>query len=170
MEHANSVVCICESREVADRAVESLASAGVDLEALSIATRDTSPVRQEIDAYQPGDQTFSIPNLGFLLVHGPLACWIVDAFDNEASAGGVSIVGDGLATLGIPRQSILEYEAALKSDKYLLVMHGSPENVATAAKVIGGTSHCSHTVHGEKVFDTVHSATPPEVQAYTYQA
>jgi len=47
---------------------------------------------------------------------------------------------------------VLKYEVALKTDKYLLIVHGSEDAVATAKNIIAGTEHSSCTVHGEKVF------------------
>jgi hypothetical protein len=53
--------------------------------------------------------------------------------------------------VGCTRDSVLKYDLALKTDKFLLVVHGSPDAVTKAKKVIAGTvySHCA--VHGEAV-------------------
>ena len=170
MDQANSVVCICETHEQAQRAMYNLQGAGIDMETLSIASKDTYSDPHDLEYYNVGEETFTIPGLGPLLVSGPLASWIVNAFDNGAGGGGVSILGAALATLAIPRDSILQYEAALRDDKHVLVVHGSSDAVAAALKVIGGTTHCSHTVHGEKVFDTVHGSSLLATAGYTYQA
>ena len=156
MKKSNSVVCICDTHEHAQSARKSLQMAGIDTQTLSFATRDASADEHVLTDYTLGDQTFTLPGFGPLLVSGPLALWIVTALKDGAGAGGVSVVGAGLAKVGIARNSILQYEAALKAGKYLLVLHGSPNEVAKAVAIIGGTTHCSHTVHGETVFDTVH--------------
>jgi len=36
-------------------------------------------------------------------------------------------VGAGLVSFGIPKDSVLKYDVALKTDKYMLVVHGTPE-------------------------------------------
>ena len=36
-------------------------------------------------------------------------------------------------------RSVIKYEAALKADKYLLVVHGSPEELAQARAVLMGS-------------------------------
>jgi hypothetical protein len=41
---------------------------------------------------------------------------------------------------------------ALKTDKYLLVVHGTEDAVTNAKNIISGTEHSSYTVHVEKVF------------------
>ena len=170
MDRANSVVCICETHEQVERALYNLEVAGIDTKTISLATQDGTSDLHDVDDYSYGDQTFVIPGLGLLLVNGPLASWIASAFQNGTGGEGVSIVGVALATLGIPRDSVLQYEAALKTKAHVIVLHSLPDAVAAVVKVIGGTTHCHHTVHGENVYDTVHRAPLLGSPAYTYQA
>ena len=65
--------------------------------------------------------------------------------------GGVSAVGAGLVSIGIPKDSVLEYEVALKTDKFMLVVHGTTDEVAKAKNVITGTRQSYYGVHGEMV-------------------
>jgi hypothetical protein len=46
----------------------------------------------------------------------------------------------------------VEYEVALKSDKFVLLVHGSPEMVDKAKHILAGTQHVSYTCHGDNVF------------------
>jgi hypothetical protein len=55
-------------------------------------------------------------------------------------------------SIGIPKDSVLKYEVALKTDKYLLIVHGTEGEVDNAKNIIAGTEHSSCTVHGERVF------------------
>jgi len=71
--------------------------------------------------------------------------------EGAAVVGGVSAVGAGLVSIGIPKDSVLKYEVALKTDKYLLVVHGTEDAVDNAKNIIAGTEHSSYTVHGERV-------------------
>jgi hypothetical protein len=61
--------------------------------------------------------------------------------------GGLSALGAGLASLGIPHDSILKYESALKADKFLLVAHGTPEQVNQAKSILNRTSLAEAAVH-----------------------
>lgn len=99
-----------------------------------------------------GSAAFAIPGIGPILVAGPLVGWIIAGLEGAAVVGGVSAVGAGLVSIGIPKDSVLKYEVALKTDKYMLVVHGTPDEVAKARDVIGGNEHSSYTVHGETVF------------------
>jgi hypothetical protein len=42
----------------------------------------------------------------------------------------VSAIGAGLYSIGIPKDSVLQYEIALKADKFLLIAHGTADEVA----------------------------------------
>ena len=56
--------------------------------------------------------------------------------------GGLSAIGAGLYSIGIPKDSILRYELALKANKFLLLAHGTAGDV-TRAKEILVTTHPS---------------------------
>ena len=45
-----------------------------------------------------------------MLVAGPLVAWIAGALD--VVAGGVSAIGTGLIGMGIPKDSVVQYELA----------------------------------------------------------
>jgi hypothetical protein len=68
---------------------------------------------------------FIIPGLGPILVAGPLVAWIVGALEGAVVVGGLSALGAGLYSIGIPKDSVVKYEAALKADKFLLLAHGT---------------------------------------------
>jgi hypothetical protein len=99
-----------------------------------------------------GSAAFAIPGLGPILVAGPLVGWIIAGLEGAAVVGGVSAVGAGLVSIGIPKDSVVKYEVALKTDKFVLVVHGTPDDVAKAKEIIEGTEHSSCSAHGEKVF------------------
>jgi len=46
---------------------------------------------------------------------------------------------------------VLKYDVALKTDKFVLVVHGSAEAVDKAKDIIAGTEQSHYAVHGEKV-------------------
>jgi hypothetical protein len=81
-----------------------------------------------------GAAFFAIPGVGPVVIAGPLVSWIVG--EGAVVVGGVSALGAGLASMGIPHDSILKYETALKADKFLLVAHGTPEDVDRAKGIL----------------------------------
>jgi hypothetical protein len=74
-----------------------------------------------------------------LLVAGPLAAWIVGTLEGAAVAGGLSALGAGLYSIGIPNNSVLKYETAVKADKFLLVVHGTAAEAANAKNILSIT-------------------------------
>jgi uncharacterized membrane protein len=174
MSKVNSVVAIYDTHEQAEHAVKELQQAGIDMKSLSIAARDTHTDEHVVGYYNAGDRMkywgkvgafwggfwgllfgsalFAIPGIGPILVAGPLVAWIVAGLEGAAVVGGVSAVGAGLVSIGIPKDSVLKYDVALKTDKYLLVVHGTPADVNKAKDIIAGTEHTSYTVHGDAVY------------------
>jgi uncharacterized membrane protein len=173
MSAVNSVVAIYDTHEQAEAAIKELQEAGVDMQSLSIAARDTHTDEHVVGYYNAGDRmkywgklgafwggfwgllfgsaAFAIPGIGPILVAGPLVAWIVAALEGAAVVGGVSAIGAGLVSIGIPKDSVLKYEVALKTDKFLLLVHGSPDQIDHARAIIAGTRQSSYTVHGEAV-------------------
>jgi uncharacterized membrane protein len=169
----NSVVAIYDTHEQAEHAIKQLQESGVDMRSLSIAAKDTHTDEHVVGYYNAGDRmkywgkvgafwggfwgllfgaaAFSIPGLGPILVAGPLVGWIIAGLEGAAVVGGVSAIGAGLVSIGIPKDSVLQYEVALKTDKYLLLVHGSTDSVAKAKEIISGTEHSHCAVHGEAV-------------------
>jgi hypothetical protein len=87
-----------------------------------------------------GSAFFLIPGFGPLLVAGPLVAWIVGALEGAVVVGGLSAVGAGLYSLGIPKDSILRYERALKTDKFVLIAHGSVDEITRAKDILNRTN------------------------------
>ena len=174
MSTMNSIVAVYTTHEEAEAAVKELQEAGVDMKSLSIAAKDTHTDEHVVGYYNAGDRMkywgklgvfwggfwgllfgsamFAIPGIGPILVAGPLVGWIVAGLEGAAVVGGVSAVGAGLVSIGIPKDSVLKYDTALKTDKFLLIVHGSPDQVNHAMSIIEGTVHSSYSVHGEFVF------------------
>jgi hypothetical protein len=65
--------------------------------------------------------------------------------------GGLSAVGAGLVSIGIPKDSVVQYELALKTDRYLLVVHDTAAQVAKAKEIIGTTRPIQSTLHSTEV-------------------
>jgi len=61
--------------------------------------------------------------------------------------GGLTALGAGLYSIGIPKDSVLKYETSLKSNKFLLVAHGTREEVEKAKRILGKTSATDITIH-----------------------
>ena len=90
---------------------------------------------------------FAIPGIGPVLVAGPLVAWIVGALEGAVVVGGLSALGAGLYSIGIPKDSVVKYEAALKSDKFLVLAHGTADEVAKAKSIMQTTRPVEVAMH-----------------------
>ncbi len=161
MSEQNSVVAIYSSHTGAEQAVKELQRGGIDMHSLSIVGKDYHTDENVVGYYNTGDRMkywgkvgafwggfwgllfgsafFAIPGLGAVLVAGPLVAWIVGALEGAVVVGGLSAVGAGLVSIGIPKDSVVQYETALKTDKFLLMVHGSIAQVEKAKEILGNT-------------------------------
>ena len=65
--------------------------------------------------------------------------------------GGLSAIGAGLFSIGVPKDSILQYEVALKTDQFLLMVSGSASEVEKAREIIEDTSPINVTLHSSEL-------------------
>ena len=169
MPEANAVVAICDTHSAAENAIKQLQEAGVDMKTLSIVGKDTHTDEHVVGYYNTGDRMkywgklgafwggfwgllfgstmFAIPGIGPILVAGPLVTWIIAGLEGAVVFGGISAVGAGLVGIGIPKDSVLEYDVALKTDKFLLIIHGSPEDVNRAREILSTTPAVTHKLY-----------------------
>jgi len=161
MTRNNSVVAIYKSHAEAETAVKELQQSGFDMKNLSIVGRDYHTDEHVVGYYNTGDRMkhwgklgafwggiwgllfgsafFLIPGVGPLLVAGPLVGWLVGALEGAVVVGGLSAIGAGLFSLGIPKDSVLRYETALKAGKFVLIAHGSAKETTNAREIINRT-------------------------------
>ena len=165
----NSVVAIYPTHTEADLAVKELQRAGVDMHKLSIVGKGYHTDEHPVGYYNTGDRMkywgkvgafwggfwgllfgsafFIIPGLGPILAAGPVVAWIVAGLENAVVVGGVSALGAGLFSAGIPKDSVVKYEAALKTDQFVLIVNGTAEEVAKAKEIIAGTHPTQYALH-----------------------
>ena len=162
MTEKNAVVAIYKSHGEAETAVMELQQSGFDMKQLSIVGSNYHSDEDVVGCYHTGDRMkywgkigalwggiwgmligsafFLIPGIGPLLVAGPLVSCVVGALEGAVVVGGLSAIGAGLYSMGIPKDNILEYETALKSGKYVVIAHGSAEETAHAREIISRTN------------------------------
>jgi len=89
-----------------------------------------------------GGMFLTIPVVGHVVVLGYLAATAISAIEGAAVVGGMSALGAALYSLGIPKDSVIEYETALKADSFLVMARGTADEMARA-KAILGTANAS---------------------------
>ena len=169
MSNQNAVVGIFKTHTEAETAVKELQKSGFDMKKLSVVGKDYHTEENVVGFYNAGDRMkfwgkrgafwgglwgmlfgsafFVIPGLGQLVVLGPLVMMIVGALEGAVVTGGLTALGAGLYSIGIPKDSILRYEAALKSDKFLVMAHGPLADIAKAKSILESTASEEIVMH-----------------------
>jgi uncharacterized membrane protein len=169
MSEKNSVVAIFNIHTEAEAAVKELQKAGFDMKKLSIVGKDYHSEEHVVGYYNTGDRVkywgklgafwggiwgflfgsalFFIPGIGPIVVGGPLVAWIIGALEGAVVIGGLSAIGAALYSMGIPKGSVLKYETSLKSNQFLLVAHGTREEVEKAKTILDTTRATEITIH-----------------------
>ncbi|MGA2254665.1 MAG: general stress protein [Thermoguttaceae bacterium] len=171
MSETNSVVAIFASHNQAEDAVRALQKDGFDMTKLSIVGKDYHTDEHVVGYYTTGDRMlywgklgavwggfwgllfgsafFWVPGIGQLLVAGPLVMWIVGALEGAVVTGSLTALGAGLYSLGIPENSIVQYETEVKNGRLLLVAHGTADEVQRARDLLHQTGAETIAVHAE---------------------
>jgi hypothetical protein len=153
MAENNAVVRVYDPHAEAQATLEDLERSGFAMNNLSIVGKDYHSDKQFIGGYHnAGDQMktwselanswgglwglllgsgfYLIPGIGPVIVFGPLVSSIVRALQTAVIPDDLSALGAGLHNIGIPKHSIMEYETAVKFDKFIIIAHGTPDDRA----------------------------------------
>jgi hypothetical protein len=154
----SSAVGVFSNHQDAESAVKELQKSGYDMKKLSVVGKDYHSEEHVIGYYNTGDRMATwgkfglfwgsiwgllfgsaflfIPGLGPVMVGGPLVSWIIGVLETAVITGGLTALGGALASIGIPKDSIIRYETALKADKFLLIAHGTVQEVEKAKNIL----------------------------------
>jgi uncharacterized membrane protein len=156
-----STIAVYPTHAKAEAAVKELQVSGFDMKKMSIVGRDFYTDEHVTGYYNIGDRMkawggtgafwgglwgfmvgsafFWVPGVGPLLVAGPLVGWIIGALEGALVVGGLSAVGGALFSIGIPKDSILKYETALKTGKYVLIVSGTEDDAIRGKEILSRT-------------------------------
>ena len=184
MSKKSIAAAIYDTHEQADEAIRTLQRSGFDMKSLSVIGKDYHTEEHAIGFYNAGDRMklwgqsgafwgglfgilfspamFLLPGVGHVIVLGPLVASIVGGLEGAAVVGGLSVLGAGLASIGIPKDSIIRYETQIKTGKFLVVAQGDAEQVAKARAILsdGAAEAATHSL-------SVNSASSPSATAST---
>jgi len=153
-QNQNSVVAIYSQHTAAENAIKELKDGGFDIKKLAIVGRDYQTESDVVGFYNTGDRMkywgkwgafwggrwgllvgaafLIIPGIGPVVAAGSVVDWIVAALEGAVVVGGLSALGAGLYSIGIPKNTVVKYETSVKAGKFVLVAHGTATEVAKA--------------------------------------
>ena len=169
MSQTNSLIGIFDQHTQAETAIKELQQSGFNMKELSIIGKDYEMDENVVGYYTTGDRMqywgkngafwgglwgllfgsafFMIPGVGPFLMFGPIVSWVVGALEGAVLVGGLSAIGAGLYSIGIPQKSVLQYETEVTSGKLLLVANGTPAEVERAKDILHQAHAQSTAVH-----------------------
>ena len=153
---STTLVAIFATHAAAETAITELGTAGIPLWQLSIIGKDYRTEEHPVGFYNVGDRVrvwgargafwgaligllvspafFILPLIGHIVVFGPLTSALVGTLEGATVGGGVSALAGALASVGVPRDSIVRYEAAIKADQFVVIVHRADELEAEIAE------------------------------------
>ncbi len=169
MQKTDTTIAVFKDHQSAEAAVKELASSGFEMKNLSVVGKGYHTEEKVIGFYNVGDRIkfwgsrgaywgglwglffsglfMTIPIVGHVVVLGYLAAAAVSAVEGAVVTGGLSALGAALYSAGIPKNSVLQYEAEVKADGFLVMAHGSAEEMARAKKILSSSDASHIEVH-----------------------
>lgn len=151
-------VYVYRTHAEAEEAIQALNKSGFDLTKLSLIGKGYHSEENPLGFYTAGDRikswggmgafwggiwglllapaVFFIPGIGMLAMAGPVVSTLVGALEGAVVVGGLSALGAALVSAGMPKDKVIKYESALKVDNYVLMVHGSPEELRAAGAAL----------------------------------
>jgi hypothetical protein len=165
----HTLIAIFANHEQAERAVKDLTDAKFDVKSLSIIGRGYHTEEKVIGFYNTPDRitvwagrgafwgglwglffggvVLMVPVVGHVMVLGYLATAVASAVEGAIVVGGLSALGAALASIGVPKDSVVQYETALTADQFLVTAHGSDTEMARARAVLAAADPLSLELH-----------------------
>ena len=150
----SAVIGVFDFHTQAEQAIKALESGGFPMRRLSIIGKGYHSEEKPTGFYTTGDRMkawggaglfwgslwgllfgaafFWIPGVGPIAVAGPIVHLLVSAAEGAVVVGGVSALGAALVSLGLPKKEVIKYEKHIRADRYLVIAHGTPEEVTRA--------------------------------------
>ena len=165
----DAVVALFSDHHGAEAAVRKLSAGGLDMKHFSIIGKGYHTEEKVIGFYNTGDRVklwgqagavwgslwglffggllMTVPMVGPVMVLGHFAAMVFAAIEGAVVVGGLSALGAAMYSLGIPKNSVIEYEEALKADGFLIVAHGPVEELSRAKAILETMKPISVNLH-----------------------
>lgn len=164
MNHQETCVAIYPKHILAEEAVAQLRRAGFGTENVSIVGRGHDHAAEVSEdgcggngwqrtalfwggIWEVGSATFYVPDIGLLVVAGPLSRWVHGALESGFVLDGLGPVGVALHAVGVPTESARRYEGEIRENRCLLVLPCPEANVGDVALALRKTGPRELRVH-----------------------
>ncbi len=167
----DTIVAVFPDHDAAEAAVHKLTAAGFAMKSLSVVGKGFHTEEKVTGFYNAGDRikfwgtrgafwggfwglffgglVLTTPILGHVVVLGYLAATIISALESAVVIGGLGAIGGALFSLGVPKDSVLAYETAIKADGFLVMAHGTTAEIEHAKSILSTTAPTTLAVHAD---------------------
>jgi len=154
----NAVVAVYDSHDGAEHAVKKLADGNIPMKEISIIGKGYHTDEKVVGFYNTGDRMkfwgkygafwgamwgilfgglfVTVPAIGPIVVLGGFAAMVLSGIEGAVVIGGLSALGAALFSIGIPKDTVLQYENALKADSFLILVQGTMEEIEHARSIL----------------------------------
>jgi hypothetical protein len=169
MENTDTVIAVFADHPAAEAAIKKLTGSGFDMKNLSVVGKGYHTDEKVVGFYNTGDRIkfwgtrgafwgafwglflgglfVTVPVVGQVVVLGYLAAIVIGAVENAVIVGGISALAAALYSIGIPKDSVIQYETELKTDNFLVMAHGPAAEIARAKTILGTVNPTRLDVH-----------------------
>jgi hypothetical protein len=96
-----------------------------------------------------GGMVLSVPIMGQVVVLGYLATTLISIAEGAVMMGSLGALGAALYSVGIPKDSVISYQSAIEADRFLVMVRGTPTEVARAHDLLGASSAQRVDLHAQ---------------------
>jgi hypothetical protein len=175
MKNTDAAIGVFADHNAAEAAIKTLTNAGFAMKQLSVIGKGYHTEEKVIGFYNIGERVkfwgsrgafwgalwglffggvfLVVPVIGHVFVLGYLAAAAVSAVEGAVIVGGLSALGAALASIGIPRDSVIAYETALAADGYLVVVHGDAAEVKRGKEILQASHATQLEIHSSNTAD-----------------
>jgi hypothetical protein len=169
MDKLETAIAVFPNHDAAEGAVKTLTEGGFAMKSLSVVGNGYHSEEKVVGFYSAGDRIkfwgsrgafwggfwglffgglfLASPVTGPVVVLGFLATIIVAGIENAAVVGGLAALAAALYSIGVPKDSVLQYETAIKADSFLVMARGTNKEIARAKTILGATNPSRLDVH-----------------------
>jgi hypothetical protein len=154
----DSVIAAFADHGSAETAIKKLGAAGFDMKHLTVVGKGYHTDEKVVGFYNTGDRVkfwgtrgafwgglwglffgglfLTVPLVGPVVVLGYLAAAAISAVEGAVVVGGVGAIGAALYSTGVPKDSVIQFETDLKADKFLVMAHGTADEMEHAKAIL----------------------------------
>ena len=169
MDRYKTAIAVFPNHEGAEKAVKALSAAGFNMKNLAVVGKGYHSEEKVTGFYNVGDRVkfwgtrgvfwgglwglffgglfIATPLTGPVLVLGFLATMVISGVETAVVAGAAGALGAALYSIGIPKDSVLQYDSDIKADDFLVMARGPSAEVERARALLSQASPSRIDIH-----------------------